>query len=155
MYIHSYQIHNVLNVYRKQLSQPTSPERTKAPTPDAYEDRINISADGQRQSIFDKISSEIVDRITQFNSTAQFESIINEKLSLHTAARQESNTPINTEFSYNVIDEQNRKITNTLPLQRLNPLAQFPDSANQTAGTERQQNEKEQTETIRRRSKSI
>ena len=143
MYIHSYQIHNVLNVYRKQLSQPTSPDRSKEPASDTVKDQISVSADGQRQSIFDKISTEIVDRITQFNSTAQFESIINGKLSLHTAACQEPVAPITTEFSYNVIDEQNRKITNTLPLQRLNPFAQFPDAANQTAGIERQQTEKE------------
>ena len=51
MYIHSYQIHNVLNDYRKQLSHGPRSNGGKQPTVNETRDRISISKDGQRQSI--------------------------------------------------------------------------------------------------------
>ena len=72
MHIHSYQIHNVLNVYRRQLSQGTArktidnPERNRA-----VQDTIKTSNHGQRQSLLEKISSEIVQRIAHEISTPE------------------------------------------------------------------------------------
>ena len=143
MYIHSYQIHNVLNVYRKQLSQPAGTGKTQMPSPEVHEDRISLTAGGQRQSIFDKISTEIVDRITRFDSTAQFESTLDEKLLPDTASKQDTDKLEETAFSYSVIDKHNRKVTNTLPIQRLAPLAQLPDAVNETASAASQKTEKE------------
>lgn len=143
MYIHGYQIHNVLNVYRKQLSQPASAGNSRDPSPAASSDRINLSRDGQRQSIFDKISTDIVDRITRLDASPRFESVINEKLTSSKAPHQSEDRHIETEFSYNVIDEHNQKITNKLPLQRLNPLAQRPGDDTETGVAGDHQNEKE------------
>jgi hypothetical protein len=143
MYIHSYQIHNVLNVYRKQLSQPAGSSKAKMHPAVAHEDRYSLTADGQRQSIFDKISAEIVDRFTRLDPTPQFDPLVKDNLSPESAPKQDADGLPKSEFSYNVIDEHNRKITNTLPLPRLNPFGRLPGSMNQSDGTRGQQTEKE------------
>ena len=126
MYIHGYQIHNVLNVYRKQLSQPADTRNNNSGASTPADDHVRISPNGQSHSIFDKISTEIVDRITQQDATPSFKAIVNEKLSLNRPSGELEPNDHQSDFSYNVIDEHNRKITNTLPLQRLNPEVQLP-----------------------------
>jgi len=128
MYIHSYQIHNVLNVYRKQLSQgmlwhhPDGSAKRQA-----AHDRIDISIDGQRQSLFDKISSEIVERITSYGPNSEFEDILAGQMAdpLQAAAQAPSSADTdampenNAAFTYTVINEHNQKITHRLPIRQL------------------------------------
>lgn len=123
MHIPSYQIHNVLNVYRKQLSQAPG-KSAKAPsssTPPTT-DRISISSDGQRQSIMDRISSEIVDRITQFGPETEFDAVLEDKLPRTGDEHPDTASQQDTDFSYTLIDEHNRKTTNTLPIRKLGPM---------------------------------
>jgi hypothetical protein len=116
MYIHGYQIHNVLNVYRKQLSHGPGANGSMDSTPRGAKDRITISEDGQRQSIMDKISSEIVARIIQTGPKNEFEAVLAEQLP---KKQQEMPSDGHTSFKYTAIDEQNRKSTNTLTIQDL------------------------------------
>ena len=121
MYIRSYQIHNVLNVYRKQLSHGPGGNGSKNLAGSNAKDRINISADGQRQSIMDKISTEIVERISQSGPQNQFEDVLADQLS--NKPQQQAGLPSDNQqdFKYTVIDENNRKITNTLTIQGFSP----------------------------------
>lgn len=121
MYIHGYQIHNVLNVYRKQLSHGRGINGSEGSTAAGAKDRITISEDGQRQSIMDKISSEIVARITQPGPENEFEAILPGRLSTKPKKQQEIPSNGHTSFKYTVIDEQNRKSTNTLTIQGFSP----------------------------------
>jgi hypothetical protein len=123
MYIRSYQIHNVLNVYRKQLSHGTGGNSSKNLAGSNAKDRITISADGQRQSIMDKISTEIVERISQSGPQTQFEKVLVDQLS--NKPQQQAGMPSKNQhdFKYTVIDENNRKITNTLTIQGFSPNA--------------------------------
>ena len=125
MYIHSYQIHNVLNVYRKQLSQDSTRINSGfSARRQTAQDRINISFDGQRQSLFDKISSEIVDRITRFEPESKFEataSVSSDEADIkeHAAdpgAEIVNAGPQDTAFKYTLINEHNQKITHSLPI---------------------------------------
>lgn len=118
MYIPSYQIHNVLNVYCEQLSHgPTGANAKKIPA--------NNIGDGvtqrQRQSIMDKISSEIVERIIHTGPKNQFGSALADPLT--SKSQQASGAPHDgpPAFKYTVIDEHNRKITNTLNIRGLTP----------------------------------
>jgi hypothetical protein len=124
MHIHSYQIHNVLNVYRQQLSRGTA--RNVSGRPDSNktdQDRVDISDHGQRQTLFEKISSEIVQRITQFGPDTEIEAAISGQL-----ARAKG--PVRDEvdaaggqgpaFSYTLIDKNNRKTTHNLSVRQLN-----------------------------------
>ena len=128
MYIHSYQIHNVLNVYRKQLSQGPGTAAPKPSAPHPPQDRINISSAGQRQSIIERVSSQIVDRIAQFGPETRFVSALSSEFPRPVTERNAISNQQETEFSYTVIDEHNRKVTNTLPIQKLSPLTPLPDS---------------------------
>lgn len=127
MYIHGYQIHNVLNVYRKQLSHtPKANDNSNART-SGTKDQIEISSNGHRQSLIDKISTEIVERITQTGPENQFEKVLAGQLTY--TSDQSAGMPTDTapDFKYTVIDENNRKITNSLPIRGLKPNGNDPD----------------------------
>ena len=129
MYIHSYQIHNVLNDYRKQLSHGPRANGEKH-TPAAHtKDRISISTDGQRQSIMDKISSDIVARITQSGPENKFEAVLADRLSVTSRPQNEAACNEPSEFKYTVIDENNCRRTNTLTIQGLSPASNGTESA--------------------------
>jgi hypothetical protein len=123
MYIPSYQIHNVLNVYRKQLTRGTV--RTNSGGPDrsrSAQDRIEITAHGQRQSLFDKISSEIVQRITQFDpSTVSKTEFSGQSTETRWPARgaAESTDEQDPAFTYTLIDRHNQKSTHNLSVRQL------------------------------------
>lgn len=121
MYIHSYQIHNVLNVYRKQLSHRPGGNSSHSPRTTNVSDRIEISSDGQRKSIMDKISTEIVERITQTSPENQFDKLMTDQLS--NESQQPAGVPSQapSDFKYTVIDEQNRKVTNSLTIRGFTP----------------------------------
>ena len=129
MYIHSYQIHNVLNDYRKQLSHGPRNNVNKQPAANETHDRISISTDGQRQSIMDKISSEIVARITEAGPENEFEAALADRLSTNPSREGVSAPGEPPEFKYTVIDEHNRKRTNTLTIQGFNPSYHRAESA--------------------------
>ena len=131
MYIPSYQIHNVLNVYRNQLSKSPGTARAKPESSPPPKERINISSDGQRESIMEKISSEIVDRIARFDHDAQEIAHPQMKSSRGVTEREDFTEQRQTHFSYTSIDEHNRKITNTLPIQKLNPMSPWPGPSEQ------------------------
>ncbi len=129
MYIHSYQIHNVLNDYRKQLSHGPRNAGGKHPAVNEARDRISISTDGQRQSIMEKISSDIVARITEGGPQNQFEAALADRLTDQTAREGVSASSDPPEFKYTEIDEHNRKRTNTLTIQGFNPSYQRAESS--------------------------
>jgi hypothetical protein len=134
MHIHSYQIHNVLNVYRRQLSRGTTrnvsgdPDRNKATL-----DRIDISDHGQRQTLFEKISSEIVQRITPFGPDADMEAALSGHLANTSGRVQEKAVAPdgkNPVFSYTLIDTNNQKTTHNMSVRQLNHSAQTIKSSN-------------------------
>lgn len=127
MYIHGYQIHNVLNVYRKQLSPGPDANGSEGSTASGAGDRTSISEYGQRQSIMDHISSEIVARITQAVPDNGFEAILAGRLSTK-PKKQEIPSNGRTSFKYTVIDDQNRKSTNTLTIQDFSPQNKAAES---------------------------
>lgn len=124
MYIQSYQIHNVLNVYRKQLSQgpvARSQKETQAPP---QGDRVEISNNNnvQRQSIIDQVASDIVDRIAQSGPQKRFDDVLSEQL--NRAPDSTTTRPLRKDanFTYTAIDENDQKVTNSLPVERFSPL---------------------------------
>lgn len=124
MHIHSYQIHNVLNVYRKQLSRGTTWNLSgETDGNNADQDRSNLSDHGQRQSLFEKISSEIVQRITQFGPDIEIEAAFSGQ-SADTRERVRDKTDPssgkNPVFSYTMIDNNNQKTTHNFSIRQLN-----------------------------------
>lgn len=115
--IHSYQIHNVLNVYRRQLSQgkkaaPTSQQSTFK----AELDRVTLSGgDDSRESVFERVSSTILDRIRNYGEHVPGP----ESPPPEGTPRQhpQSSAPSKgREFFFNTLDQDNRKVTNAMPV---------------------------------------
>ncbi len=123
MYIPSYQIHNVFDVYRKQLSRGPGAPKAKHSAPTPMQDRIHISSEGQRQTIMERISSEIVNRIAQEGPEARFGSVLADELTRTMEKDTETGPDGQVDFSYTLIDQDNRRITNTLPVNKLSPPA--------------------------------
>ena len=112
MQIPSHQIHNVLKVYGKQLSQARILERKRSlNTPEAA-DKINLSAIGKRQAIIDRVAADIVDRISQSGPQDKVDQEIVEKLEHELGQPIEFKEKKNA-FVFNVINQDNEKTTST------------------------------------------
>ena len=124
MHIHGYQIHNVLNVYRKQLSSGTAGKVSKdnQAKSQSVQERIDIAGQGQRKSLFDKISSEIVQRITQFGPHTELESDVSDQ-SLKNREPERGAVDVadgqSPTFTYTLIDRHNKKTTHNLSVRQL------------------------------------
>ena len=147
MHIHSYQIRNVLNVYRQQLSRGT--KRNISGNPDgnkAAQDRIDISSQGQRQTLFEKISSEIVQRITQVGPDTEIKTAFSDQLADARERVRDNDDASGGKgpvFSYTLIDNNNNKSTHNLSVRQLNyssdkvkSLITTPSDNNLVSGSE-------------------
>jgi hypothetical protein len=117
MLIPSHQIHNVLKVYSKQLSQTRMLERQKELDRKQPMDNVNISAEAKRQSIIDKVAADIVERITQSGPQDDVEKGIIDKLEGELGKSVSFNSRREDKFVFNVINSNNEKTTNTLEVE--------------------------------------
>ena len=122
MHIHSYQIHNVLNVYRRQLSEGAGAGGKSRATATVKREKVDLMANGQRQSIIEKVSTEIVQRIVQVGPKKPFEDSLAQQLRQATINDPAERDAKQSEFTYTMIDEHNRRITNTLTIHNFSPL---------------------------------
>jgi len=109
MNISAYQIHNVLDALSKQLTRIEKTESDAISHVDGPIEDFKISMVGNRQAVIDKVSVDIVRRISKYDppdeSIVDNEKIIN-RLSENRFVLKE------TEFIYYTIDENNKKQSN-------------------------------------------
>ena len=122
MYVPSYQIHNVLKVYGKQVSQSRIIDRQKSTGTQQSVDKISISAEGKRKMVIDKVAAGIVDRITQFGPQDQIDHEIVSHLEGEVGHSIDFNT--GNDFVFNVIDDENNKKMETLSMEGSNFLTE-------------------------------
>lgn len=116
MDIHSYQIHNVLNVYRRQLSQ----SKTAAPTAHQSDfkaelDKVTLSQGDQRESVIERVSSNIIDRIRNYGETTPGPESPAPEGRLPQQALPPA-THKTRQFFFNTLDQDNRKVTHAMPV---------------------------------------
>ena len=97
----------------------------------AKSDKINISAEGKRQAIIDKVATDIVERITHSGPRDDIEREIITKLedeigqNIDFKANRDDNTEYQShEFVFNVIGKNNEKTTSTLHINDARALMQ-------------------------------
>ena len=119
MDIPAYQIHKVMKVYTKQLSQSKIIERQKAigQKSSTDTDKVNISDTGKRQAVIDKVAENIVNRITQFGPKDEVEHEIVNQLQEEIGRKVDFKEKQNAQFVFNVIDEKNKKTTTSLSVE--------------------------------------
>ena len=117
MQIPSYQIHNVLNVYRRQLSQVKLENRKQISGSGKITDRFSISAEGKRRAIIEKVANNIVDRLINQGPNSEFEQTLHEQLSSETAMVYDKDPVNGKEFKFNTLDNNNKKVTRSISIQ--------------------------------------
>ena len=126
MFVPSYQMHNVLNVYSNKLRHNISTKGQNS-SEKASTERANLTSQGKRNSTIEKVSKEIFDKIMRFGSqtgTSQQgsgeakESEKNENVSVK---------PSKPGFVYNVMDAVNGKTTNEVSVEDSKFLIQSLD----------------------------
>ena len=116
MTITTYQIHNVLRAYGKQLSQSRRLPHNKGVGRPRRADRISISAQARRKAVIDKVTSDIINKIVhegpgdaaEQEAFKQLESEYGNNLSV----RQED-----SELVFKVIDKEKGEVTKTLSIE--------------------------------------
>ena len=133
MYVPSYQMHNVLNVYSKQLRQNVSSDRNDNMPERTLTDQVNLTPEGKRQATIEKVSKEILNKITRFGSLTETRRRITENAKMVSHNEAPADKKQETTFVFNAIDSINQKITNTLSvgdsgflIQRLEQFATEP-----------------------------
>ena len=130
MHVPSYQMHNMLNFYSKQLRQNMASEgKNKMPEkPQTY--RNNLTPEGKRQAMIEKVSKEILDKISRYGSLNETRQRITEHTNVNSDTDTLPGKVENKTFVFNAIDTINKKSKNTLSvddssflIQRLEQLA--------------------------------
>lgn len=121
MEIPSYQIQNVLKVYSKQLTQGKILARNKAVgRNNTSADDVNISAEGKRAAIIEKVAANIVDRITSVGPKEKLEHKIAAQVQNEIGQKIDFTMRKEEKFSFTAIDENNKKITKHLSVEDSN-----------------------------------
>lgn len=119
MHIPSYQINNVIKVYSKQISQNRLADRQNNLGADflSVGDNITISEEGKRQTIINKVSADILDRITKYGPRDETEQQIVDRLNNEISGKLEGFNNKEQQFVFNFIGEDNKKITSALSVE--------------------------------------
>lgn len=137
MYVPSYQMHNVLNVYSKQLRQNlVSEEKGRVPVK-PLSDRIHLSPEGKRQAMIEQVSRDIIDKISRYDSLNETRQQNTEYANINMDIDGLPHKTENKTFVFNAIDSINQKSTNALSvddssflIQRLEQLAKKASDKN-------------------------
>jgi hypothetical protein len=128
MLIQSYQIHNVLNVYRRQLSQAKPNQVGSSGNRDGGKDTVQISVEGKSQSIMEKVAENVLKKITNVEPGFDFGQELAEQV--RSDADYASVVGKDNRFVFNTIEDDNRKETRSIAvddsqvlMSRLNELA--------------------------------
>jgi len=128
MHIQSYQIHNVLNVYRRQLSQSKPGHALNTNRQGTGSDMVSISEEGKNQSIMEKVADRVLKKITNIVPESSF----GQELAGQVPSNEDETPMADKEnaFVFNTIEENNQKETRSIAvddsqvlMNRLNELA--------------------------------
>lgn len=115
MVIPLYQVNNVLRVYGDQLRQNWTLNTPKVEN-SRQPDTINISSEAKRRVIVDKVSSEIVGKITKYGPNDDVEKEIFKKLEDQYGANLEVTDKGSSDLIFKVIDDGGETI-NSLSIE--------------------------------------
>jgi hypothetical protein len=131
MYIQSYQIHNVLNVYRRQLSLGKADHPQQAGTRNAKSDAITISKEAKSQSIMEKVAAGVLRKITNVDPESDFgRELINQ---VRNTPKDLKAGPKDNTFVFNTIVGDNQKEARSIAVDNSQSLMNRLDELAKTA----------------------
>ena len=117
MQIPSYQIQNVLKVYSRQFSQGKLLDKNKFNDANKVSaDNVNISSEGKRQAIIDKVASNIVDKIINEGPNEKDKTQITDQIEKELGKNIDF-TKGRNQFTYTSVDENNNKVVQNLSVE--------------------------------------
>jgi hypothetical protein len=127
MFVSSYQIRNVLNVYSKQLSQDKSARKEKTTTNRPLADQIDLSTEGKRRAMIERVADDILNKIINYGTNGKIKGNPGEPPRERIKKQTESVSKKETEFVFNFIDDLNRKTKTALSVKDTNFLIGMPE----------------------------
>jgi hypothetical protein len=116
MNITTYQVHNVLRAYGKQLRQNKLLPHNKSAGEQRHSDRISISVRARRKGIIDKVASDIVNRIIHDGPRDEMEqkafNQLEDEYGNSLCVKNED-----SELVFKVIDKEKGVVTKTLSIE--------------------------------------
>ena len=116
MHISRYQMRNVLNIYTRQLRNHKKSAKERQHNREMTFDRISISAAGKQKSILEKITSDIIKKIFNFN----FDKYMEYNVTTQTREELIGNVSVenndNKKPVFHTIDSNNIKYRETLEI---------------------------------------
>jgi hypothetical protein len=122
MFVSSYQVHNVLNAYSKQLSQDRSAQKLKPGNKKQPLDQINLSTEGKRRATIEKVAQDILSKISNYGAKEEIKTPEQDPSRENAKSKFESDNKKETAFVFNIIDDLNNKITTALSVKDTNFL---------------------------------
>ncbi|HKL82796.1 MAG TPA: DVU0524 family FlgM-associated protein [Desulfobacter sp.] len=117
MQIPSYQIQNVLKVYSRQFSQGKLLDKNKFNDANKVSaDNVNISSEGKRQAIIDKVANNIVDKIINEGPNEKDQTQIIDQIEKELGKNIDF-TKGRNQFTYTSVDENNNKVVQNLSVE--------------------------------------
>ena len=118
MFVPSYQMHNVLNVYSKQLRQNMASGNRKNLSEKLPTDQVSLTPRGKRLATMEKVLKDILEKISRLGTHNGDEQPLAERakkdeVEMEAAAEEAPETT----FVFNVIDTINQKRKNTLSVE--------------------------------------
>ena len=117
MLVSSYQIHNVLNVYSKQLSQDRNARKLKPDNEKQPPDQINLSTEGKRKAIIERVAQDILNKISRYGTKSEMRTQEQDLSRENAKSVTDSDKKKETGFVFNVIDELNKKTKTALSVK--------------------------------------
>lgn len=117
MFVSSYQMHNVLNAYSKQLSQDRSTQKEKTVTKKPSVDQISLSAEGKRRATIERVAEDILNKIYSDSRSGKIKAYPQGQPRERIKKHAEPESRKETEFVFNSIDVQNRKTKTALSVE--------------------------------------
>ena len=117
MFVTSYQIHNVLNVYSKQLGQDRNTQKLKLGNEKQQLDQIDLSSEGKRKAILDRVAQDILNKISRYGSKSKVGTQEQDQSREKAKNSRDPDNKKETGFVFNVIDDFNKKTTTALSVK--------------------------------------
>ncbi len=141
MFVPSYQMHNVLNVYSNKLRRNTMMGKNEEISAKPSADRVSLNSEGKRRTTVEKISKDILNKITRFSAQSGSTRPISdrtEEISERQVESDKSDVMERTAFVFNVINTINKKTTNTVSADDSNFLIQRLDQMSKDMQTKKE-----------------
>ena len=117
MFIPSYQMHNVLNVYSKQLRHNIASGNKNNLSEKMPADQISLTPEAKREAMIEKVSKDILEKITRFGTRNGTDPEPAERAKEGVEKETAVDDMKETTFVFNVIDTINQKRRNTLSVE--------------------------------------